>query len=153
MPLPVNGPGISWRPSFLITTAICTLPSSPPFFFCFLFLAVCLCFSSCHERQERCRVDWLQAGYYLPSTENGTVKIIIIILTGGKKKNPATFFPLIPKRFGRQIHLEDGRTPAVCTERGVKKKQKKTHVQLCDGCSWNGSRVWGWMGGKVNLEK
>lgn len=151
MPLPVNGPGISWRSSFLITTAICTLPSSPPFFFCFLFLAVCLCFSSCHERQERCRVDWLQAGYYLPSTENGTVKIII---AGRKNKNlQLFFFCLVPKRFRRQIHLEDGRTPAVCTERGRGVKKKNNHVQLCDGCSWNSSRVWGWMGGKVNLEK
>lgn len=72
--LPVNGTGISLCFSFLITTTICSLPSSPLFFFCFLFLAVCFCFSSCHERQEQCRVDWLQAGYYLPSTENRRVK-------------------------------------------------------------------------------
>lgn len=70
----VNATGISLRSSSLITTTICIPLSSPLFFFCFLFLAVCFCFSSCHKRPERCRVDWLQAGYCLPFTEKRGIK-------------------------------------------------------------------------------
>lgn len=105
----VNATGISLRSSSLIITTICIPLSSPLFFFCFLFLSVCFCFSSCHKRQEWCRVDWLQAGNCLPFIENREQENKI---RKTRIKN-ASFFVGEDRR--RQLHLEDGQTPEVCT--------------------------------------